>query len=123
MENQADPNRLLDDIIEDTLPAGLRAELLQRTLCQVRRRNSIRRLNRTGLTIVFLAGLAVAFWRMSVPLPQRVESPPSAFGVVSSEPLDPSMIVETRLDSVNIIRSSASTVVFVETGSGQDLFN
>ena len=123
MKNQTDRNRLLDDILEDTLPAGLRSELLQRTLGQVRRRNSVRRLNRASLVIVFLVGLSAAFWRSSIPLPQRIESQPSVFGVVSSEPLDPSLIVETTVKSVNMIRSSAATVVLVETGSGRDLFN
>ena len=123
MKNQADPNRLLDDILEDTLPASLRAELLQRTLCQVRRQNSVRRLNRAGLAIVFVMGLALTLWRFSLPLPQQIESRPTTFGVVSSEALDPSMIVETRLGSVNVISSSASTVVLVETGSGRDMFN
>ena len=123
MKNQPDPNHLLDDILEDTLPASLRSELLRRTLCQVRRQNSVRRLNRALVAVVLVVGLPLVLWKFSLPLPQQIESRPTTFGLVSSEPLHPSMIVETRPDSAKVINSSGSTVVVVETGSGQDLFN
>lgn len=122
MKHQTDPERLLDDMLEESAPPDFRAQLLEQTLRQVRRRKQVRRVSRSLFITVLLVGLPLALWKRPSPPAPTLASRPQPFGLVRSQPLPPSMFVESRSDSVNFVTSSAITVIPIETRQGEDLF-
>jgi hypothetical protein len=121
MKNQSDPDRLLDDILADAAPPEFRAEMLEQTLQQVRQRSRVRRWNRSIVVVTLVVSIPLLGWKLFVATPKSGKSPPPSFSLVRSQPLGPSLIVETKLGIVKIITSSPSTFAFVETELGKHL--
>ncbi|MDB6019555.1 MAG: hypothetical protein JWR19_4044 [Pedosphaera sp.] len=122
MKNESDPNRLLDDLLEEIAPPAFRADLLDRTLKQVRHKRRLRQWNRGVLAaaLIMLAGFLV--WRVPAPRNQMPESLAITLNTVSSKPLDPSMVVTSDTKSVPIITSSSSTLALIQIqSSNQEL--
>jgi hypothetical protein len=122
MKHRTDPERLLDDVLEESIPPGFRGELLEQTLRQVRRRKRARRVGQSLLITALLVGLPLALWKRTPPPAATIAVRPQPDGLVRSRPLPPSMIVETRSGSVYFVASSAITVIPVETRRGENLF-
>ena len=115
MKNEPDPNRLLDDILEEISPPAFRAELLERTLKQVRHRRHLRQWNQRLLAaaVIVMAGLFA--WRTYAPRSQRHALPVARLNWVSSKPLSPAMIVASNTNFLHTITSLGSTVAIVQT--------
>ena len=122
MRNQIDSDHLLNDVLGESFPADFQAELLDRTLRQVRRRRRVRRCSQSLLALALVVAIPLLLWRKPLPPAQVAQSPPQAFGVVQSQPLAPSMIVESQAASVRIITTSADPVTVVQTRASKDLF-
>jgi hypothetical protein len=121
MKRLADPERLLDDVLEEN--ADFRAASLDALLREARRHQHARRRNRALLVaavVVAVAGATAARWRTGQPgqvargggTPAPAQS---SLSFVQSEPLPASMLVETRSASVTVIRSTPSAVAQLET--------
>ena len=121
MKNQSDPDRLLDDIMTDAASSEFRAVMLEQTLRQVRQRNRVRQWSRSIAAVALVVSVPLLGWKLFVAPSKSSRSQSRSFGVVRSEPLNPSLIVETKLGMVNIITSIASTAAFVETEPGKNL--
>jgi hypothetical protein len=94
-----------------------RETVLNQTLGRVRRRKRVRRMSQMAAMMILTAGLALWIWRPQTPriavrLPQ-----PEATGLemVSSMPLQPDMLVESRQGAVEWISSSVPDMAMVET--------
>jgi hypothetical protein len=122
MKNQPEADRLLDDIFGENISPDFKNDVLDQTLRRVRRRKSMRRVNRGVIVLALFVCLPLAVWRWPVRPPQPLRSSMLGYGLVNSKPLDPSMIVESKADGLNVITSSPSTVVVIESIPGQDLF-
>src|SRR5690348_5111869 len=121
---------LLRDLLEEDAPSDFQAVLLTETLRHARRRRRIRSLNRALATVAFAVGFSILLWRIFVfrsPLPQpaQVQVRPivqTRYGLVSSRPLDPALVIETKTGAVNILSSVPETVAIVETNPDQPLY-
>lgn len=121
--------RLLDDVLADSVSADFSEAVLERTLRQARRRQHIRQSQRILLIVVALAALTV--WLLprehSTPHQAVRESRPVVFTLpainfVETRPLPPGMMVETRAGLVATIPTSPSTIALVETLPADELF-
>jgi hypothetical protein len=121
MKNQSDPERLLHDIFGEASPPAFRDGLLEQTLRQVRRRNRVHQSSRGLLTMALLVSLPLILWKAFYPPSLPIKSSPSAFGVVRSEPLPSSMMVESNPNAIHLIVSSSGTVAFVESAGAESL--
>ncbi len=85
--------RLLGDVLAEHDESGaLRDALLDRTLLQVKRRRTVRRLQRAGPILLVLPALALLLW--GVYLPQGNGKAP--YVLVRTEPLPRSALLETQ---------------------------
>jgi hypothetical protein len=98
--------RLLNDIVAESAPGGLREALLERTLRQVKRRRHARQARRTVGVLVLVLGLGFLLW----PRPQRGVVQPSVakpYLLVRTQPLPRADIVQTvPLAAANQVASS-----------------
>jgi hypothetical protein len=114
MKHQPDHDRLLDDMVEDALPPGLRASLLDQTLAAVRVRRRIRLFARAaGAGAVVCLGLAL--WRF--PSARFVPVAPRAPLTVDLPPSSPLQILHTDGGSVILIDSAADSVQYITDAS------
>src|SRR5216117_1546406 len=115
MNPDLERHALLDDVLAEAAPAGFERALLEGSLRAVRQRRRTRRMTR-GLAVVgiFVATL-LALWNALSPN-RPIKSDRPSLNIVSSQPLPPSMIVRTRIDSVAVVTSSSTTHFLVETG-------
>jgi hypothetical protein len=121
--------RLLDDVLADTVSADFSEAVLERTLRQARRRQRIRRSQQTVLIVAVLAALIFWLWPRERPVPIQAEkeSRPILLALpvvnfVETLPLPPGMIVETRAGLAAMILASPSTLKLVETLPAGELF-
>ena len=112
---------LLDDVLAEAAPAGFERAVLEGALRAMRRRRRTRRLRR-GLAVAGgFAAIVMAAWNAKWQF-SSLKSVRPALNIVSSQPLPPSMVIRTRIDSVAVVTSSATTYVLVETGSVKNPF-
>ncbi len=116
-----DPHWLLNEILEEAASAAFRSSVLEQTLRRVRRRRIVRQARRGLVALAFLAGLPLVLWKTSLVPDHNTESGLSKITMVSSQPPNVSMILQTKPGDVAIVMSSSGTVVFVETGVAKDL--
>src|SRR5438105_4064364 len=119
MNERRETERLLNDVLDGA--AEWRGELLAQTLRQVRRRTRVRRARSALATVALLAIISVAVWRSRPPSSPSARMTKPDLIVIHSRPLEASMIVRTRPDSVNVVASSESTFTLVETGARKSL--
>jgi len=117
------PEKLLDDLLEESAPPEFRAALLDRTLRQARRRKNFRRLNSALAVAACAAILALAFFktRRQAPIVANQVPRPDLI-VVHSRPLNPAQIVSTQPRLVNMVSSSALSFTLVETHVSERLY-
>jgi hypothetical protein len=127
MRIDPETERLLDDVLAGA--EQFRAELLERTLRQVRRRRRIRTVKR-GLVGMALVALAAVWlwesWPTGRTAPKIAASRPvakrAAYGMIESRPLEAGCVVQTKQGVTPIVSSSASSVAVAETEPGQHLY-
>ena len=119
MNERRETERLLNDVLDGA--AEWRGELLAQTLRQVRRRTRVRRARSALATVALLAIVSVAVWRSRPPSSPSARMTKPDLIVIYSRPLDASMIVRTRPNSVSVVASSESTFNLVETGARKSL--
>src|SRR5258708_23139203 len=115
MKPEPDAERLLADVLEEAAPPDFRAELLDCTLKQVRRRRHLRQWNQGVLTAAFLTTLGLLVWKSRAPKDANQAPPRETLEIVTSQPLSPTMIVESSPGQVKLISSSRSALAVVET--------
>jgi hypothetical protein len=117
MKQQPDHDRLLDDMLADALPPGLRANLLDQTLAAVRVRRRFRLFARAaGAGALVCLGLAL--WKYSSPRSVPVApTTPLTVDLPSSSPLQ---ILHTDAASVTIIGSEADSVQYITDSSSPE---
>jgi hypothetical protein len=121
MKNETEPNRLMDDILEEIAPPAFRADLLDRIVKRAQRRSRARRRNQRlfATALVMIIGLFV--WKTHTSRNENQDSTSTALNVVNSRPLSPSMVVESFPGSVDVIHSFSGMAALAETGpSGHD---
>lgn len=114
MKNNAEFERLLDDVLfaDDTACKG--EAMLRRTLDQVRRRRMRRRLGRSVLVMaVLMTGLWQA-WRFQW-IAGHGRTPLPSFVQVVTMPLPPERIVKTQVGVTPLVVSTPGWVMLVET--------
>ena len=117
-----DPHRLLDEILEEAAPADFRSAVLDQTLRRVRRRRVARRTQRVLVAFALLVGLPLVIWRTLLVPQNHNGAGPASMARVSSQPPATFMLIESKAGAVNIITSSAGTVVMIETAAAKDSF-
>jgi hypothetical protein len=122
MKLEPDAERLLADVLEEAAPPDFRAELLDRTLKQVRRRRHLRQWNQGLLAAAFIATLGFLVWKTRAPKDTNQGAPGETLEIVTSQPLSPAMIVRSSPGLVKPISSSGSALAIIETGPFSDGF-
>ena len=118
MNNPADKERLLDDVLSEAVPADFREALLGETLRLARRRRRFRQARRAVSAVAVLAALTALVWQS---LPQRGVVPQAAgksYVVVRTQPLPVSALVMTQPLSARQLVASVETAGVVETTAG-----
>ena len=115
MKMEPDAERLLADVLEEAAPPDFRAELLDCTLKQVRRRRHLRQWNQGLLTAAFIATLGLLVWKSRAPKDANQASPRETLEIVTSRRLSPAMIVQSSPGLVEMISSSRSALAIIET--------
>jgi hypothetical protein len=118
---KSEQDNLLDEVLSEAAPADYGRTLLDGTLRAVRRRRRMRQWKRGVGAAGAFAAIVLAVWHALLPI-SSVKTVQPALRIVTSQPLPPSMIVETKPDSVAVVSSSPKTFVLVETGSIRDPF-
>src|SRR5262245_60327358 len=93
----SDHNRLLSDILAE--PGGaneLRDARLSRTLRQVKRRRTIRRVRGAGSVLVLLLPIMVLVWRAHLPEAPEVVNRQVPYVLVRTVPMPRSALIETQ---------------------------
>src|SRR5260370_2581868 len=115
MKMEPDAERLLADVLEEAAPPDFRAELLDRTLKQVRRQRRVRQWNQGLLAAAFITTLGFLLWKSRAPKDTNQGAPGETLEIVTSEPLSPAMIVSSSPRTVKMISSSPSTLSGLQT--------
>jgi hypothetical protein len=121
MNPDLEPRGLLDDVLAEAAPAGFERAVQERTLRAIRHRRRTRRLRRGFAIAGAFAAIVMAAWN-AIWQSSSVKSIGPALNIVSSQPLPPSMVIRTSIDSVAVVTSSATSCVVVETGSIKNPF-
>lgn len=121
MSSRGDHERLLDDVLSETAPAGFREAMLAHTLRLARRRRHLRQTRRAAVLIVALGCITALLWRSPTRKSLVSSSPASRCAIVHSQPLRPEQIVTTHpLPTEQQVTSIASAnVVHTRTGGGK----
>ena len=122
MKTPFNHNPLLDDVLTEGVSPEFRDELLERTLHQVRRRKRVRQLNQGLLTVALSFGVLLAVWKAYFPSSHSAKSGLPELDVVTSQPVAPSMIVETGIGAVILISSSDAHLAVVHSQFREGLF-
>jgi hypothetical protein len=112
MNDRQSHDSLLNDVLGEVGPAGLREALLSRTLRLAKRRRMVRHARRVGSAIALLVALGFVCW----PLVPRSRS--RAYVLVRTQPVSIGTVVESRPFSAARVVASAPNVAVVSTGSG-----
>jgi hypothetical protein len=122
MKLEPEAERLLADVLEEASPPDFRAELLDRTLKQVRHRRHLRQWNQGLLAAAFIATLGFLVWKSRAPKDANRRAPGEILEIVTSQPLSLAMIVESSPGLVEMISSSRYALAIIETGPFSDGF-
>jgi len=122
MKMEPDAERLLADVLEEASPPDFRAELLDRTLQQVRRRRHLRQWNQGLMAAAFITTLGFLVWKSRAPKDTNQGTPGETLEIVTSQPLSPAMIVQSSPGLVEMISSSPSALAIIETSLFGDGF-
>jgi hypothetical protein len=115
MKNDPEHDRLLDDVLEELAPPDFRAQLLDCTLAQVRRKKQVRRRNRGLLAAACVACTSIFLFQGRAPVVTKHEPSSGTLVMISTRPFNASMIVESTSGSVAMITSAASRISMIET--------
>jgi hypothetical protein len=122
-------NDLLKDVFADSAPLAFREVLLSETLRQARHRQQVRKTNHALLVSAVAFVLAAILWE-ALPRRHRPESivakvqPTDAHGVrvVRTQPLALALVIKTEPGFANVVSSSPTDVVLLESRPGPDLY-
>jgi hypothetical protein len=120
MEPESD--RLLADVLAESAPADFRAQLLDLTLQNVRRRKRARYLRQGLFAVAVIVVFGVLALRNHSPAKTPARPPLETLAIVNSQPLSPAMIIATRPGALAQTTSSASEVSVVATSPLQPGF-
>src|SRR5205809_7101929 len=95
MNNSADNERLLADVLAEESDPGLRELLLGQTLHLVRRHRRFRKVRRVASAMAVIAGLLLLVWRFLPSPANGPVVPAKPYTLVHTQPLPASAIVET----------------------------
>jgi hypothetical protein len=110
-------DKLLDDLLADSVPPDFRAALMDKTLQSARRRKQARRFN-MGLGAAVLAGMFLfSFWKRREPAALTAQTRQPDAMIVHSQPLQPAQVVATKFGPVAEFVSSATPCAEVLTSS------
>src|SRR6266700_1543064 len=118
MKNPSDQNQLLDDILGEGNSTDFGNKLLEDMLLHVRHRKRASRRNRCLFAAAILLAFAPMLRKLNSPSSRPSTSGLPALQVVVSSPVAPSMIVESRLHSVDLITSTNVHLAVVHSQSG-----
>ena len=122
MKIKPESERLLADVLEEAAPPDFRAELLDRTLKHVRRRRHLRQWNQGLLAAALISTVGFFAWKSRTPNGTNQGVPIETLEIVASQPLSPSMRVQSSPGTVKMISSSPSALVVIETSPFGDGF-
>jgi hypothetical protein len=123
MKHSIDRRPLLDAVLDETVPGGYREAVLHNTLRAVHRRKRVRAAGRVLLTVVGLAVLALVLEPWLAPKRESARQRSSSLTILSSQPLNPSLIAKTRTGMVATVHSSPGSVLVVNTIPMPDRLN
>jgi hypothetical protein len=129
MNERSEQQKLLDDMLDESLPADFRAALLDQTLRLARRRRRWRQSRRAGaaLCVLFFAvWLAGREWTMKIsPLQPLVKGPgPAGWRLVETRPLPAAQEVTTKdFARVTAISSQPTVGQIASSGDGVHSIN
>lgn len=123
MNNRAETENLLADVLAENVSPEFRAAALAATLRAARRRRQFRQLRKgAGIfcAVVLLAVVGKNFLKPpAVPAPQVKAVPKSSYELVRTQPLPAKDIVSTKsFSEIQIVSSSAATVMEIATTRG-----
>ncbi len=92
-----DRDRLLRDILAEPGEVDARRDaLLHRTLRNVRRRRTIRRLRRAGSVLLLLPAMVLLVWWVQLPSRPQAVTRRLPYVLARTEPLSPSALIQTQ---------------------------
>jgi len=123
MNNRADQENLLAEVLAEAVPMDFRAAMLAETLHLARRRRQFRRVRPTTGVLVLVSLLAVLVAQhfskppgVSLPLAKKIKT--QSYMLVRTQPLPASALVRTRSFSATGFAVSVPKVVEIATVSG-----
>ena len=123
MENEADNEQLLADVLSEAVPAEFRGAMLGETLRRVRRRRRWRQTRRAAAALAALGLTAALLWQnwpeksaVSQPLANRPVK--EGYQLVLTQPLPASAIVTTQPLTSGQFIASAAAIGVVQTTAG-----
>ncbi|MGD0016170.1 MAG: hypothetical protein ABSC38_01440 [Verrucomicrobiia bacterium] len=129
MKQPTKTERLLDEVLAETISADFSQGLLEQTLHQARRRRRIRHLRQGLLMLAALGALPFWLWHLKTSAPvqntEEIRSAPQmapAFVVVKTRPLSPGMLVETQTGLATTISTTPSAITLVATRPADQSF-
>jgi hypothetical protein len=122
MNDSADNERLLEDVLSEAVPADFREALLGETLRLARRRRRFRQTRRAVSAVAVLAALAALVWQSLPPRGVVPQKAGKSYVVVRTRPLPVSALVTTRPLAAGQLVASVETVGVVETVAGSGGF-
>lgn len=94
MNRRGDQEQLLNDVLAEAMPTGLREEVLDATLRQVRRRRHLRQARQTLGALALLLGIGFLLWPHSQG-PSAMPDAQTPYVLVRTQPLPSAEIVKT----------------------------
>jgi hypothetical protein len=118
MNNRANNERLLSEILAEDTPAGFREDLLAHTLRLARRRRLTRQARLALVPLALVMGLSFLAWHKLTPN-GRFPEPARAYVLVHTRPLPPQAYVQTqRLAAAELVGSRPAADILTTAGSG-----
>ncbi|HUB87080.1 MAG TPA: hypothetical protein VMB22_04255 [Verrucomicrobiae bacterium] len=123
MNERADRENLLDDVLAEAAPADFREALLDETLRLARRRRQFRKIRYTATALVVLGLTAALFWQNwpkepAVSLPLAKKTVRASYQLVRTQPLPAGAIVTTHPLAPGEFVASISAVRIVQDTAG-----
>jgi hypothetical protein len=123
MNNRADKESLLAEVLAEASPGDFRATMLAEMLRLARRRRHFRQVRRFA-GVLFVLGLLAVLVVKQTPKPAMVSAPPpdrivkQSYELVLTQPMPASALISTRSFSGNQMVASVGTVVEIVTTTG-----
>ena len=109
MNESADNDRLLSDILAEGTRPGFREALLGQTLRLARRRRRFRQARRGASVLAAVAGVVFLLWRSMPPtFPTQAETP---YALVRTQPLLAAIVSTTPLGPGHLVSSAPAAEV------------